>query len=647
MKITSSFWAPRIHDINTQGLFHQWDQLERSGCIDNFRIVARMKDGPHMGWFFADSDAFKWLDAASRIYANKPNPPLDTKLDEFIAILRNAQEEDGYLYTYNQINFPRSRWENLLIEHELYCLGHLIEAGVSHFQATRKTSALAIARKAADLLVNEFLPSESYLPDGHEEVEIALLRLYGITSHQPYIDLASSLLARRGHMNRLAFMHELLSQNYRVRARKRMAIENRQRWFESHQALNRWTPLGNKAKTPRDSQIRWLASALSGQYFQMHAPLERQCVPVGHSVRFGYLMTAAAMLTRLGRSTKFLPTMETAWEHMVTRRMYVTGGLGALPALEGFGCDYELDPEIAYAETCAALACLLWNWELVCLTEKTKYSDLFEWQLYNAAAVGMGINGNTYLYNNPLACHGGLTRQPWYAVPCCPSNLSRIWASIGSYVCSTDLNDIWIHQYIGGEYTLANGSTILKMESGFPWNGNVRIKVGLVTPTQFTLHLRRPSWAGDISLKINKHQVQTGNLTSRPACAAGYDPRLAGEIAIRRTWETGDVIDLEMVMPIVVRQASPRVRGHRNKVSLSRGPIVYCLESLDNPGLNLFRARLDTQSISSSHSPAFLEGATLIYARTNNDQPLTFIPYFLWANRGASKMTVWVNGPTV
>jgi DUF1680 family protein len=308
---------------------------------------------------------------------------------------------------------------------------------------------------------------------------------------------------------------------------------------------------------------------------------------------------------------------------MVTRRMHVTGGLGAVPGLEGFGADYELDPQYAYAETCASLASLFWNWEMALLTQDARYSDLFEWQLYNATNVGMGQDGSTYLYNNPLEVHHGVTRQGWYVVPCCPSNLSRTFADLGKYIYSCDENNIWIHQYISNETTI-NGVKI-KIESELPWNGKVKIRLKPETHRQHMVHLRKPSWT-----------VKTSNETT----ASGYDPRTA-EYA-NFSLVNSETVELNFDMSIKLRRAHPKVKGHARKVAVTRGPLVYCLESVDNPRMNIFRIRLDPSSLREEYVPDLLGGCVVIHGKTTRGKPLKFIPYFLWANRGESQMTVWV-----
>jgi DUF1680 family protein len=643
--ISDPFWTPRLLTNARISIFHQWRELEASRCIDNFRIAAGLKKGFREGWFFADSDAYKWLDAAARIHASWPAKDLKSCMDSLISLLARAQMEDGYLYTYNQIHFPGERWGNLMIEHELYCHGHLIEAAVSHFQTTEDPVALNIARKAADLLVRDFLTAADEKTSGHEEIEIALLRLYLVTRHRPYLDLAKQFLERRGKVHPFAPL--ILRQNSRVEKRSKFVREQRQVYLvENPDQSSFQLPPDNHAKRPFSARIRWFLSVLNGKYFQQHAPIRSQTVPVGHAVRFGYLETAIAMLHRIDPDPTLLPAMEKAWENMVGRRMYVTGGIGSLPEVEGFGRDEELDPEVAYAETCAALASLFWNREMALIHAEAKYSDLFEWQLYNAAAVGMGLGGESYLYNNPLLCRKGVIRRPWFLVPCCPSNLSRTWASLGKYIYSYDQDGLWIHQYVGNEMKMGGAKwKSVKLESSLPWEGKVRINLQPERPVDFALHLRIPSWAGNASVKVNgsSAEVPPANNIPLPRPASGYDPRLSRFMTLQRLWSPDDTVDLEFEMPIVLRRASPHLRGHKNKVALSRGPLVYCLESTDNPRMNIFTARIGPETIRVERDENLLGGVHVLRGKTGGGRDFTAIPYPLWANRGESQMTVWIN----
>ena len=647
VRIEDPFWSGRLDTNARRAIFHQWQQLEASGCIDNFRLLSGEKDGFREGWFFADSDAFKWLEAAACIYASQPDPRLAGLMDELIGLLEAAQTADGYLFTYNQLHFPGQRWVNLQIEHELYCHGHLIEAGVAHHSATGSRRLLEIAIKAADLLVHDFLTSGPENTCGHEEIELALLRLHQVTGNESYLELARQFLERRGRIP--GYPLHLYRQFKQHEERSAQVRQLRQTYAAEHPAYSQSRlPPGNAAKKARFSTLRWYLNALSGKYMQQHAPVRRQTAPVGHSVRFGYLETAAAMLQRLIPDPSLLCALERAWERMVTRRMYVTGGLGSLSFNEGFGRDYELDPELAYAETCAALASLFWNWQMALTTRQAKYSDLFEWQLYNAAAVGMGLTGESYLYNNPLAARGGISRKAWYAVPCCPSNLSRTWASLGKYIYSQDGNEIWVHQYIGSQAAFDIGQPLrLQVLSGLPWQEEVTIRVEPEAPAEFTLHLRLPSWcaaSSPASLSINgQAQPLPAPLPPKQPAASGYDPRLAQFIPLRQVWSPGDTLQLHFPMPILTRRAHPRLKGHAGKAALTRGPLVYCLENLDNPGVDIFSAQVEPASLRAEFAPELLGGILALRGQTDSGQAITAIPYALWGNRGESQMTVWVN----
>jgi uncharacterized protein len=646
--IRDPFWSPRLLTNSRAAIFHQWEQLEQSRCIDNFRLAAGEKQGFREGWFFSDSDAYKWLDAAARIHALLPSDDLKDLMDVFIGLIRRAQMEDGYLYTYNQAHFSTERWGNLMIEHELYCHGHLIEACVSHYEAFHDRSVLEITLRAADLLVKDFLIAPPDKTSGHEEVEIALMRLYQTTKKEQYLELARNFLERRGRTR--SFAVSILRQTARSARRGKFVREQRKVYQAGHPEGSPFQlPLDNYAKRPANSKIRWLLNALTGKFFQQHAPIRKQTVPVGHSVRFTYLETAVAMLYRHTGDTTMLQTLEQAWEHMVTRRMYLTGGIGSLPDTEGFGRDYELNPEIAYAETCAALGSLFWDWEMALTTIDARYSDLFEWQLYNAALVGMGLDGKSYLFNNPLLSRGGITRRPWFKVPCCPSNLSRTLASLGKYIYSFDEQNLWVHQYIGNRTKINPLGITTSLDSCLPWQGLVRFFLDLPAPADLSIHFRIPSWSPLATIRVNGEPFTAAPTipiepypSSQPSPASGYDPRQARFTTVHRTWCPGDVVELDLQISISIRRASPRLRGHQGRVALTRGPLVYCLESVDNPGLDIFSAVIKPDSVHAEYSPEMLGGIWVLRGKTTGGIGFTAIPYQLWANRGGSTMTVWM-----
>ena len=729
VQIADPFWSPRLEMNAAWAIFHQWEQLEKTGCIDNLRIAAGELESFREGWFFADSDAYKWLDAACRIQATHPSAELRERIDALVDLLARAQQPDGYLYTYNQIHFPGQRWVNLQIEHELYCLGHLIEGCLSYDEmeqpendprssrrsrrdevmtptppspaAAGEGAGLEIAGKAAALLVRELRDAGPEYTDGHEEIELALLKLYRRTGNNDYLELAERLIERRGRIRR--FWRLIQQQNESWQRRREQVQAQRAAYVQAHpEHASFQLPPDNVSKHTHLGQQRRRLSALSGRMFQQHRPVRESRAPVGHAVRFTYLQTAAAMLCRERDDEELRAALEATWKRMVERRMYVTGGLGGLPEIEGFGRDYELDPEAAYAETCAALGSLFWNWEMALLTREARYADLFEWQLYNAASVGMGQDGTSYLYNNPLTCRGGIERRAWFAVPCCPSNLSRTWAALGRYLFSAEGDEVWVHQYVSCRADLhpcpsplpslrldslrspqaragslgERGALRLTVRSGLPWQGQVRIRVEPESPAELALHVRIPSWTRGYQVRVNGQAWEPLPLPpdrqTPVATACGYAPHGAFYVPIRRTWAPGDTVELELPTPIVVRRPSGRVRGSRGTAAITRGPLVYCLESVNNPAIDLFAAQVDLASLSVAHPPSVPpasrgeedkasgslrvgdppsvppasrgeeEGGWVLHGRTVGGRPLTFIPYYAWANRGPSQMTVMV-----
>jgi DUF1680 family protein len=641
VRVTGGFWGERLAMNTHEALAHQWEQLERTRCIDNFRIAAGWIDGFREGLFFADSDLYKWLDAAARTLAGCPDPVLQQRVDDLIALLAAAQMADGYLYTYNQILFPGRRWVNLCVEHELYCHGHFIEAGVAHHAATGDARLLTLVRRSADLLVRDFMDATPDRTDGHEEIEIALIRLSRVTGDARYRELARRLLERRGRTRGYALT--VLRQTVSAGRRMWAVARRRKAFVDTHpEGAGVHLPAAHTPTIPPLAWLRLVHSLLSGKLFQQHAPLRRQSVPVGHAVRFTYLETAAAMLSRDTGDTDLRAVLERAWAHMVTRRMYVTGGLGSLPLVEGFGRDDELDPEIAYAETCAAIGSLLWNHEMALLTGRPQYEDLFEWQLYNAAAVGIGIGGRSYFYNNPLTSRGRVARAAWFRVPCCPSNLSRTWAALGQYAYHVGDNALHVAQYVTSDIDLDWGR--VAVDSGLPWRGAVRLRVERAAPQRTTLSLRLPAWSDAYELRLNGGPIQPDGVTESGSIhptACGYAPHGARALPVSRVWLPGDVLDLALGMPIRLHRQHRNVPGCGGMNAVSRGPLVYCLESVDNP-LDIFDVVVERASLTPADDAALLGGICKIDGCTVDGAPLTFIPYMLWGNRGPSLMTVFV-----
>ncbi len=647
VKVRNGFWGDRCAMNRDSAIFYQWDQLEQTGRVDNFRIVAGTKQGFRKGFFYNDSDVHKWAEAAATILAAGSNDSLEKILNEYIDIVNHTQMTDGYIFTYNQFHFPGERWKNLQIEHELYTHGHLIEAGIALMEATARTDLMKIAKKAADLVVRDFAGAGPVMTPGHEEIEIALIRIYRATGETKYLETARHFLEQRGKTRffGLRLIGQFLNQSRRADIIRKQEKES----TGATSAPTGFDFTENLTATePPFLKLRANASFLSGKFFQQHRPIRKQHSPEGHAVRWGYLATSMSMLYRETGDRSILETLTEAWDRMVRRRMYVTGGIGSLPVIEGFGRDYELNNRFAYCETCAALASIFWNREMLLATGEARYADLIEWQLYNAASAGIALDGRSYLYRNPLESEGQ-TRRPWYATACCPSNVSRTWASLGRYIHSIDGSDLWIHQYISSSAEIGPndglaGSAHITIDSGLPWEGRVSILLHVDNPIESTLHLRVPGWSENPSITINGSPAEIEiPFRSDSATASGYSPYRSWYITLRRRWVKDSSIEIIFPMDIVFHRSHQRVRPNRGKVALSRGPLVYCLENIDNAAASIPDARLDTgKVVTARYSDSHFGGAWLLQGGDPAGNALTFIPYYCWANRGPSKMQVWV-----
>lgn len=636
--ISDSFWDKWMK-VNLDALYYQWEQLEKTRCIDNFRIASGTRQGFREGWFFSDSDAYKWLDAAARYHKIHPHKELLYLMDIFIQLIKSVQTEEGYINTYNQIFFPNQKWINLWIEHELYCLGHLIEAIISVYQAFQDKSILKIATKAADLIVSDFMDKSGLYIPGHQEIEIALLKLYEITQNENYLEMGKQFLSRRGDVSGvlLKYLKQAVSEGKRAKQVKKL----RSQYATDH-------PEYSDIKLPRHViqnnppfiKLRWISIVGSGKYSQQHALLQNQLTPEGHSVRYTYTQTAMVHLHRLHTSEHFLNASTESWKNMIEKRTFPTGGLGSIPVVEGWGNDYELNGEYAYCETCAAIGSLLWNWQLFLATKKPKYADFFEWQLYNAVLVGIGRGGSSYLYRNPLLSKGLIHREPWYQVPCCPSNLSRTFAELGGKLAASDEESIYINQYIGGSVDTLKAK--LTINSTFPWNGNVKITIDPIS--QFSLKVRIPSWVTDPVAKINDNAV---NIPEKAKIvnntASGYNPNGSYYLLLENSWTTGDVVDIHLPMNVKVLRYHKKVKKYKRKGTLTRGPLVYCLEDIDNPEIDIFDCIIDQKtSFNLVNGIENHEDVVCITGKTTKGKLFTAIPYFFWGNRGNSKMNAVV-----
>ena len=630
--IKDNFWSPRLELNRKHSLIYQWEKYCEVGTLENFKIAAGLSEGSRRGFFYTDSDLHKWADAASRVLASKKDSRLQKLLKEYISLAVAAQDDDGYLYTFNQINFPGTRWVNLQIEHELYCMGHFIEAAVEYFNTTGKDDLLIPAEKTARLICSEFLTRGPEAAPGHQEIELALLRLYGVTKNEVYRDTAEHFLSMRGRKRFFGVM--LLREFFNHGAR--MKELSRRPGIEDTEGFDYTEAVGDEK--PFLMGLRLNASFLSGRYHQQHKPVEKQKKPAGHAVRFTYLQTARSMAAGLAGDTEDLARQEALWENLVRGWMYVTGGIGALPLLEGFGRKYELNNRHAYCETCAAIGNIFWNHELYKITGNPRYADLLEWQLYNGALAGVSASGDAWFYRNPLDSPEEFGRRPWFDTACCPSNISRLQASIGRYITSWKGDTLFINQYVGMKEKVTDRGHLLSIESELPFGNLVRISVAAGDAHDCTVKLRIPSWSDGAVLIVNGLEVRY--LGGKSETSFGIE-RFASARYETLTVPRGKkyILNLELKMPVQCLSAHSKVRSARGRVALTRGPLVYCLEGWRNHNLDHDAARILPSKISFREEE---DGTGIIIGRDKKGPDLFFTPWYNRGNNGRGWMQVWV-----
>lgn len=634
VEMIDPFWNAKLDTLSTVGIEIQRQRLEETQCVNNFRVAGGLE--PHrfrVGFFYSDSDLYKWVEGACRILQMRPNVQLARHVDEIVAAIRSAQQADGYIYTYNIAHFPARKWEYLQVMHQLYCAGHLIEAAIARSELGRE-DLLGVAIKLADLLVREFMGKGPEGTDGHEEIAIALIRLYRHTGKKEYLDLAVHLVDQRGLMHRpgLKLIKDFLGygKSQKVVARQRKAFEAREnRLVESIPYVD---PVLSHNNLP--TLLRAVGTFLSGRYHQQHVPARDQSEVVGHAVRQTYYAAEMGDVYLETGDTGIREALEAMWENMVARRMYVTGGVGSRGITEAFGKDYELPNRTSYSETCAAIGSMLWAWRMTLATGDAQYAEVFERQLYNAFLVGMAIDGRTWMYHNPLESVHGMPRAAWFKTPCCPPNIARTLPSLGGYIYSTAPDAIWIHQYLGNEtkLSLAKNSPIeVHLDSELPWNGAIQLHLGTPQPMHFSLRLRIPAWTSAVQVEVKGQEITPPK------------EKVPMYLQIEREWIRGDDVWLNFDMTPHFVASHPKVIENRGKLAIMRGPFVYCLEGIDNPSIDLFRVTLRrSQELRDEFRPDLLGGIWVVKGRTIDGTEFTAIPYFAWANRSVSPMRVWM-----
>lgn len=631
--IADSFWAPRIEVNRTKTLDHVLGEIEATGGLKNFDIAAGKATGTFGGPFWADSDVYKWIEGASWTLALRPDPALDAKVDAIIARIAAAQQPDGYLDTFIQIAAPDLKFKNFAFFHEDFSSGHLFEAAVAHHQATGKKSLLTVATRMADVFDREFGPGrKDYIP-GHEGIELALVKLSRATGEKRYFDLAKAMIDRRGRKP------SIFQEQYKQLPIDRTVIDFNGKPLRIGEWYERFY-----MKDPKTFDTR---------YAQDHLPVREQKEAVGHAVRAMFLYCGMADVVYETGDPGLWTASKALHDSVTLHRMYVTGGIGPSEANEGFTADYDLPNENAYQETCASAAMVLWNHRLFTLTGDAKYTDVMELSLYNAVAAGVSLTGELFCYATPLASRGDFTRSRWFAVPCCPTTISRFLPSLGQYVYSKSADGLWVNLFIAGQAKteLPSGKVTLQQTTTYPWDGNVKIAVQPEKPAEFTLHVRLPGWASKPALRVNG--------------AAVSPPVVRGYAAIKRQWTNGDTVELSLPMEVERLRANPQVVPAQGKVALRRGPLVYAIEQADNPEPLRDLVLPANAAIESRFEPTLAGGVVtltmdgLANPPSNWDrqlyQPapsapqtrvkLRAVPYAIWGNRGTGQMIVWVPSP--
>ena len=605
VKIDDRFWKSRMNAVSNVTIPVCIDQTEvKTGRIRNFEKVAAKKGEKHNGMFYDDSDVYKALEAIAYSLSNYPDAAIEKKADEWIDKIAAAQLPDGYLNTFYTLGDISKRWTDMDM-HEDYCAGHLIEAAVAYYNTTGKGKLLDVAIRFANEIDATFRLQNRNWVSGHEEIELALVKLYKATANSKYLDMADWFLQQRGHGH---FPDE----------------------------------------------------ARGKDYYQDKLPVKEQTQITGHAVRAMYLYTGAADVAAAKNDSGYMKAMKEVWDDVVYRNMYITGGIGSSGKNEGFSVDYDLPNERAYCETCASVGMVLWNQRMNMLTGESKYIDVLEKSLYNGALDGLSLSGDRFFYGNPLASNGGNKRSEWFGTACCPSNIARLVASLGDYIYAKSDNDIWVNLFIGSNTSLELKNNVVQLvqQTNYPWDGDIQLTVSPQKKSKFSLHIRIPGWAqnqpspGDTYSFLDysdKKFALTVNGKSIP-----YSTR-NGYAVIDKEWKKGDVVSLGL--PIEIRKviSIDSIAENRNKVSLQRGPLMYCFEHPDNDGkvANIyvpdaveFSSNFENNILGGimkleANAPAIKVSEDGLSVKTENKK-IVAIPYYAWANRGAGQMQVWV-----
>lgn len=628
--VADPFWTPRLETLRDVTMETVYESLEETGRIDNLRIAAGEADGEFSGRYYNDSDVYKWLEAACYLLAVDDDPTLRERVDDLVDVIEGAQEPDGYLNSYFQLVEPSAKWANLHAMHELYCAGHLFEAAVAHHRATGDDQLLDVARRLADHIDEQFGPGAATGYPGHEEIELALVKLCRETGEGRYLDLASYFIDARGR-DPSRFEQEVTD------------------------------PEGVAGRV-YDRVLE--GDEYDGRYFQDHAPVREQDTAEGHAVRATYLYCGMADVAMETGDRELVDTLERLWSNVTERRMYVTGGLGSSHDGERFTTDYDLPNETSYAETCAALGNVLWNHRMLQLTGEGRFGDVVERTLYNGLLAGLSLSGDRFFYANPLEVNGeehalhdhdehrfASERQPWFETACCPTNVPRLLLTLGQYAYLRDGDDaLYVTLYVGGsaETTVDGTDVTVAQTTDYPWDGAVELDVDSADPVDFALKLRLPDWCDDYALSVD----------GGDADATAED----GFLTLDRTWTGSTTVELDLDVDVDCVTAHPDVRENAGRVALVRGPLVYCLEGADHDRPLADYALAADPSVAGSYDADLLDGVVTLTAdgvapdrsgwegalyrslgaTVPVETSVTAVPYYGWGHRDSSEMRVWV-----
>jgi len=589
---------------------------EETGRIDNFAKAGGLMPGKFDGRRYNDSDVFKIMEGAAYSLSLRSDPDLEKYMDELISKIADAQENDGYLFTTRTIDpentAPGSgdeRWSNLGSSHELYNVGHMYEAAVAYYQATGKRNFLEVALKNADLIARVFGPEKRRGFPGHQEIEIGLVKLYRLTGEEKYLELAKYFLNERGQ-------------------------EEFRKKFSDDSPFSVYNQ-------------DW--------YLQSHKPVIEQDEAVGHAVRATYMYSGMADVAALTGDTSYINAIDRIWENVVSKKLYVTGGIGSRHEGEAFGDDYELPNATSYNETCAAIGNVFWNHRLFLLHADAKYLDVLERTLYNGLISGISLSGDLFFYPNPLESdgkykfnQGEATRKPWFDCACCPVNLARFLPSFPGYVYAQQDEVLYVNLFVGSKGTVKIGknSVSVTQETNYPWDGNVKITLSPEMAAELSVYVRIPGWArnepvpSDLYSYLHKREEQVTLKVNSEIIPLNIQKGFA---RILRKWEKGDVIELALPMPVRRVVAHENVKDNLGKAALQRGPLVYCLEGIDNEAQVLDQRLPDDLGFETEFRPDLLGGINMI---TSNEAEhggrLITIPYYAWSHRGIGEMAVWM-----